>query len=876
MYSLSSSYHRMLRLTMSSSFPPRLSFGRKRFFEMFRRIETAAFSSSQIRAAVASQVACVLPTTVLRGRDHVTAAATAASPLSDATAAPPTSDPSAVVARPAVINVFNNRPLSATSRLYQSLTQIGLTPTADGLDITDPAALKRFALDHRSGKAKLPDHWTQRMRSTLGRVIANPQFTNPVEAVRSAIDLMKTTRANAAKLRVGVIGEANAEEDVIDLNMSLNNDQKWAIELAKRGFHIYLGGQAGTGKTVVVRRIKKALTDLGVKVAVTASTGLAACHINGLTFHHAFGVDPTLTDFFRDRNDELTMCGAIIIDEVSMLQPELIIRLDQLLRSLRCSPTTPFGGCQMIFTGDFLQLSSIPSKGRPRFPPLFEWEVFQQSVVKFKLSEQVRQSADVSFASALGDLRVGKADSFEHLVAHVPEGTPLPTTGATLLLARNEDVIAANRERLSKLPGASVNFEINSIPPVVHGSWTNVAYIKFASKSIVEKRPQFVTQAVEKYLASVPNCPRVCVTCYESFDDLLALRFLVPDHHEATAKIITQHFNIVVGKLPSILQTNHVTVVNVGSVANECCPFESEVQLEKQARTHPWAQSLELKEGCDVMLRTNLSARLVNGSVGRVVGFEAMAKVEELKFGYRMTDLHRRAFEEYYQYQRFVCGVDLPRLPIVRFPTEEVAIAPTRASIGGCHLSHYFKMPVIALPLSLAYAFTVHKVQGLTLRNDVRVDLSKMWKCPHLIYVAASRAQKASQLSFVNYKRELVQVDTKAVDFDASLQTASQVHHTCAAMPVASWVTSASVSRSSAARKRGAQQSVSTAGLALVDPAARPAKIPVTAAENVSTASEAKTPLKAGTERVPVTTSKNRGATSAATAINVPRLFSKP
>ena len=75
--------------------------------------------------------------------------------------------------------------------------------------------------------------------------------------------------------------------------MTMTKDQDYALKLALEGVHLYIGGSAGTGKTMLLKAISRELGRRGARVAMTATTGVAAVQVGGLTFHHAFGVPMT-------------------------------------------------------------------------------------------------------------------------------------------------------------------------------------------------------------------------------------------------------------------------------------------------------------------------------------------------------------------------------------------------------------------------------------------------------------------------------------------------------------------------------------------------------------------------------------------------------
>ena len=132
----------------------------------------------------------------------------------------------------------------------------------------------------------------------------------------------------------------------------------------------------GTGKSVLLVEIIKALRDKYKKepdrVAVTASTGLAACNIGGVTLHSFGGIGlgkepvPELIrkiQYNRRAKQRWLRTKALIVDEISMVDGDLFDKLEAIARTIR-KGGRPFGGIQLIITGDFFQLPPVPDPGK--------------------------------------------------------------------------------------------------------------------------------------------------------------------------------------------------------------------------------------------------------------------------------------------------------------------------------------------------------------------------------------------------------------------------------------------------------------------------------------------------------------------------------
>ncbi|CAK0891521.1 unnamed protein product [Prorocentrum cordatum] len=147
----------------------------------------------------------------------------------------------------------------------------------------------------------------------------------------------------------------------------LDEQQQAALESALRGESLFISGGAGSGKSFTLLRIIDALRDrhggdFGDRVAVSASTGRAALLIGGTTLHDVAGcgVPYYKSDFKKmsGKKDMWTKLEVLIIDEISMVSGEFLDYLDSELRNIRNSDA-PFGGLQLIFSGDPFQIPPI-------------------------------------------------------------------------------------------------------------------------------------------------------------------------------------------------------------------------------------------------------------------------------------------------------------------------------------------------------------------------------------------------------------------------------------------------------------------------------------------------------------------------------------
>ena len=132
--------------------------------------------------------------------------------------------------------------------------------------------------------------------------------------------------------------------------------QETALSILKTGANVFLTGEPGSGKTYVINQYIAWLEAAGLRVAVTASTGIAATHIGGLTIHSWSGVGTrdSLNAYELDQIatkeklvKRIKKTNVLIIDEISMLDGKLLDMVDIICRTIRQS-TEAFGGMQVV------------------------------------------------------------------------------------------------------------------------------------------------------------------------------------------------------------------------------------------------------------------------------------------------------------------------------------------------------------------------------------------------------------------------------------------------------------------------------------------------------------------------------------------------
>ncbi len=245
--------------------------------------------------------------------------------------------------------------------------------------------------------------------------------------------------------------------------------QEKALAILKSGKNTFLTGSAGTGKTYVLNQYISYLKERKVTVAVTASTGIAATHMNGMTIHSWSGIG--VKEFITQGNlvsmkskkylkTHLEKVKVLIIDEISMLHLNQLNAVDVVLRYFK-DDLLPFGGVQVVLCGDFFQLPPIGNQGETSKE---KFAFMSQAWVKANLSvcyltEQYRQN-DNDLNLILNEIRTGDLSKKSYKVLQSASKNKLDSEiEPTKLYTHNYDVDKINAEHLSKLPGVLKSFK---------------------------------------------------------------------------------------------------------------------------------------------------------------------------------------------------------------------------------------------------------------------------------------------------------------------------------------------------------------------------------------------------------------------------------
>ena len=330
--------------------------------------------------------------------------------------------------------------------------------------------------------------YNKKAKAAGGRVV---QHIPPPPAEPPHLDISNTGTVHPPEIQRQTLGplvvqDGDPEREQLEiLAGSLSPSQKIVYDEVLTGKSLFFTGEAGTGKSFLLDVIVKRARLQGLSVHVTASTGISACAVGGTTLHSFAGVglaeEPSKdlikklmdgrTPHLRKAAKRWREVDLLVVDECSMLDPSFFDKLDDIARTLR-SNQDPFGGMQVVLTGDFFQLPPVV-RGRqtqaassqqvlaPLPSMIFETRAWKTTVGdRIHVLKEAHRQRDEVFLSLLRGLRNGSLTR-EHMsiiVNRMRASGDVPGDAVKLYPTRKE-VETVNEYRLSMLPGDERVFE---------------------------------------------------------------------------------------------------------------------------------------------------------------------------------------------------------------------------------------------------------------------------------------------------------------------------------------------------------------------------------------------------------------------------------
>ncbi|OUM55831.1 hypothetical protein BVG19_g5433 [[Candida] boidinii] len=494
----------------------------------------------------------------------------------------------------------------------------------------------------------------------------------------------------------------------------LSDEQSRVIDIVLNGKkNVFYTGAAGTGKSIVlgelVRRLRSRYGESSV--AVTASTGLAATTIRGVTINKfagiGLGIDNINGLVHRIQKNRETLSRwqqtkVLIIDEISMIDARLFSKLNAIAKIIRKSDK-PFGNIQLVLTGDFFQLPPV-TRNDPNFKNVYcfhstDWkEVIQETIL---LSKVYRQKGDNTLIDMLNALRIGEVteslvQSFKSLERPVNyEDGILPTE----LYPTRDEVQRANSRRIESLSGRSVIYNALDTGGEMFAK-------SLDSNVMALKRLELKVGA-----------------------QVIMLKYLNQEVVNGT-----------VGKIMAFLTPGIWADITASFTPGELLNNDSLISLIGDfIGRQDYTEDLDVKYA-NFCRETNLiSLKLM--TIDRLLRKARLVKLDpEIVLPIVKFTVNSPERFQYHLVEREVFTLDGNSKDVYRNQ----------------------------IPLLLSWALSIHKSQGQTI-SRLKVDLSKIFEIGQ-VYVALSRATSADTLEIVNFRPTSIRVSTEVKNFYENLK----------------------------------------------------------------------------------------------------------
>jgi ATP-dependent DNA helicase PIF1 len=453
--------------------------------------------------------------------------------------------------------------------------------------------------------------------------------------------------------------------------MDLSPEQKYAFEKFKQGENLFITGPGGTGKTKLIDTLVRHCESIGQACQVCALTGCAAILLNNSarTLHSWTGIklakgdrDRIIAAALKNKKARSTWrkTKILIVDEVSMMSLKIFELVEQIARTARLSDI-PFGGMQVIFTGDFYQLPPVGTPGEPD-TDMFCFESKTWNTV-FPLNNHIELKTIFRQTDPL----------YKEILLQIRTAT---------LTEENKKILESHVKR----PWTKEEFN-GCIPTKLFPTRAKTDFMNQSQYNKLEG-PEYSFHSDKKY---------ACKTYLES------------------------------GKPLSVEQLDSGARLSLQEI---------EYEYQNLMSNSSFHETLLLKKGAVVMCTTNLDmdAGICNGAQGIIVDFINGSTNPESK------------------------------TPVVKFVNGVTrAIQP--------HYRQSDDYPVIAVgqvPLCLAWALTIHKIQGATLKMaDIDVG-SNVFEYGQT-YVALSRVQSLDGLYLSAFQHQRIKANEKVRQFYSTI-----------------------------------------------------------------------------------------------------------
>ncbi|GMM29301.1 DNA helicase [Martiniozyma asiatica (nom. inval.)] len=610
---------------------------------------------------------------------------------------------------------------------------------------------------------------------------------------------------------------------------SLSEEQQHVADLVRQGHSLFYTGSAGTGKSFLLKHIVKQLCQkygspgtsiaqaMGVGVAVTATTGLAAYNIGGMTINSYLGIglgkglEDTMARRIRNNKkarQRWLSLNVLIIDEVSMMNGFLLDKLEKIARIVRRNEE-PFGGIQIILCGDFYQLPPVQSSsdklsgGEPVFHS-FESNFWKKHInIQIILKKVFRQQSDKVFLEMLQEVRDGNvsdltARKFNALRRELDiEDGVLPTK----LFPTRRETESVNRNMLDFLPGETTEFIAVDSGSMVSTDQGKKMLDNFLAPKSIHLKPGAQVMLVKNMDDKLVNGTLGIVVGFMNSMTYSALCDLNDSYYKGindpdsnmtyydydseteappSAKgAIETDRNRLWRKLKEPLDDSIFSCLSdLKKEAMESGDQEAAADLPIKKNEHSLKPANEVSVVGDETTATTHefmteseyedSRYDTTSNIGdQIIDIKNLSKTEKdmiLEDINRKEDLFRKLRDS---------GAKGRLLPLVCFKIADkerrvVLVNPEEFKVEDEHENALVSRKQI--PIMLAWALSIHKAQGQTLQK-VSVDLRKIFENGQA-YVALSRAVHRRGLQVLNFDKSKITTNVKVKEFYRNLQSA--------------------------------------------------------------------------------------------------------
>jgi len=276
----------------------------------------------------------------------------------------------------------------------------------------------------------------------------------------------------------------NIIQDIEDTN-SLNEEQLLCYNLAKSGKNLFITGSGGCGKSYIIKKIIKYNLRKNVNIGITASTGIAASLIGGTTLHSYLkiginnkAIEELYNNLISKKNKQdyykLLKLEILVIDEISMIDNILFSKIAAYLSMIK-NIKKPFGGIQIILSGDFYQLPPINNTY------CFKAKVWNKlRINSVILKNSIRQIDDIQFQFILENIKINNiTDEIYNELQKLQNNKLNSDIKPTILYSKNIDIDKINNKEFNNLI-QTYNYDIYNFPIKYDNS--NKKIVKYINK----------------------------------------------------------------------------------------------------------------------------------------------------------------------------------------------------------------------------------------------------------------------------------------------------------------------------------------------------------------------------------------------------------